>query len=93
MFYVAASLHLIVSLFLFPQSEEDRLQDQREKEELERHIRKFDTTQTRKVSSNLIAGMLCLISPEIVFVVLQYFECSRNVTWLDFSISFLGKIV
>ncbi|CAA7038978.1 unnamed protein product [Microthlaspi erraticum] len=30
--------------------EEDRLQDQREKEELERHIRQHDTTQTRKVS-------------------------------------------
>lgn len=89
--YTWLFVYFSLVIFYFPQSEEDRLQDQREKEELSENL--IPHRHERYASCNLIAGMLCLISPEIVFVVLQYFGCSRNVTWLEFSISFLGKIV
>ncbi|KFK28996.1 hypothetical protein AALP_AA7G075800 [Arabis alpina] len=37
------------------ESEEDRLQDQRERVELEHHIREYDTTRTRKLSEPIIS--------------------------------------
>ncbi|VVA92575.1 unnamed protein product [Arabis nemorensis] len=40
---------------IYLSSEEDRLQDQREREELEHHIREYDTTRTRKLSEPSIA--------------------------------------
>lgn len=42
------------------QSEEERVRDQKEREELEQHLRDRDTARTRKVCLSLILGMFLL---------------------------------
>lgn len=68
--FIIVLLTICFDLVHLAQSEEEMLRDQKEREELEQHLRDRDTARTRKVCLNLILGIFSCFGLRIGHVVI-----------------------